>query len=799
MDATGAVFADVDGDGAPDLLVNTVGRGTRSFRNDGRGSFRETTETSGLASGAGGTSFALADVDGDGDLDVYVVNYRSTTVRDAFQQRFEVRMVGGRPVVATVNGRSTTDPDLVGRFVVDEAGRVTERGEADGLYLNDGRGRFELLAFTGGAFLDERGRPLLEPPVDWGLSAMFRDIDGDGHPDLYVCNDLNSWDRIGMNDGRGRFRAMARDRIRKTSWFSMGVDFGDLNRDGRDDFVVMDMLPRDRVRRHVDAQMMESPNDGFVGMEARPQTARNTLYAGRGDGKFAEIAWYAGMTATDWSWSPVLLDVDLDGYEDLLITTGFERDVQDADVAEEIEAMRRRDRLGDAASIALRRRFPSLAQANLAYRNRGDFTFEEVGKAWGFDSVGISQGMAWADLDGDGDLDGVINQANAPALLLRNDGDAPRIAVRLHGRGGNPQGVGARIEVSGGRVVQTQEMVSGGRTFSGDDAMRVFAAGTRTNRLTVRVRWRSGRETLCEGIEPDRLVEVWEPEEGRMATVAKPVGALFEDVSGRLGHRHVEEPYDDFQRQPAIPRRYSQLGPAVCWADLNGDGWDDLVVGSGRGGKLGVFVNDRRGGFGLGGHAVYQKPAILDHAGILVRATGGQAPVMLVGFSNYEADEGGSGIRMMDLGTDRVRRGGPTLESAMGPLAMGDVDGDGVLDLFVGGRVVPGRYPEAATSALYRGTHGGFELASGRGRALVGWGMVTSAMFSDVDGDGAAELVVATEWGRLRWFANELGKWVERDMPLRWEGSDGGVKRLSELTGWWNGVRPMVSALPKRP
>ncbi|HAB15839.1 MAG TPA: hypothetical protein DCE44_05245, partial [Verrucomicrobiales bacterium] len=582
FDATGAVLADLDGDGDLDLLVNGIGVGTRCWRNDGRGVFQDVTEEVRLGGKSGATSLALADIDGDGDLDLYVVNYRTSTVRDEFQQRFEIKRVNGQPTVTAVNGRPTTEPDLLGRFSVDSQGHINEHGEADVLYWNDGQGRFTAIPFTSGAFRDERGEALTATPYDWGLAAMFRDINGDGAPDLYVCNDLASPDRIWLNDGRGNLRAIPRTAIRKTSWFSMGVDFGDLNRDGFDDFFVTDMLSRDPVRRQIEAAARGAEPESFTGSEARPQCARNTLFLGRGDGTFAEAAWYAGLAASGWSWSPVLLDVDLDGYEDVLISTGFERDVQNVDVAEEIEAIRQRDKLPDAAALQLRRRFPSLALPNLAFRNRGDLTFADVSREWGFDLTGISQGIALADMDHDGDLDVVLNNQNAPATLLRNNSAAPRLAVRLRGQPPNTQAIGARIIVTGGPVTQSQEIIAGGRYLSGDEPARVFAAGSLTNRLNVTVTWRSGRRSEWTGLAPNQWIEIVEP--AGEVSAAKPHAAptpWFTNVSSRLGHHHVEQPFDDFTRQPLLPRRLSQLGPAVCWGDLNQDGWDDLVIGSG--------------------------------------------------------------------------------------------------------------------------------------------------------------------------------------------------------------------------
>lgn len=789
LDATGAVFADVDGDGHLDLLVNAVGQGTHLFHNDGHGHFSDVTQASGLTSTSGAMSLALADIDGDGDLDLYVANYRSTTIRDDFRQNIEVKSVDGHPEVVSVNGRSVTEPDLVGRFSVDASGTLTENGEADLLYLNDGHGKFSPVSFTSGAFRDERGVPLVSPPYDWGLSVMFRDLNGDGLPDIYVCNDLNSPDRIWLNKGNGQFRALPRTAIRKTSWFSMGVDVGDLNRDGTDDFFVTDMLSRDPVRRQIDSVRRGNESSPFSGGESRPQTPRNTLFLGRGDGTYAELAWYAGLAASDWSWSPALLDVDLDGYEDILITTGFDRNVQDADVADEIEAVRQREKLGDAASRALRKRFPHLALPNVAFRNNGKLGFVDASREWNFDQVGVSQGAALADIDGDGDLDMVINRQNDAPLFLRNGVTAGRLAVRLRGLSPNTQGIGARIEVEGGPVRQSQEVVVGGRYLSGDEPERVFAAGAVHANLKVRVTWRDGRRTEWIPAKADQRLEIIEdPQRAVPSPTTVEPSPLLTEVSSRLNHRHTEAPFDDFDRQPLLPRRLSQLGPAVAWGDLNGDGWDDLIIGSGRGGRLGVYLNDGQGGFNPTSMPVFQSPTVLDHAGLLVVPRAAQPPLVLVASSSYEAPQGRAGVRVFDLAQGVQRIGGISLAGAIGPLAMADVDGDGQLDLFVGGRVMPGRYPEALSSGMLRGKDGFFAPDTNNNPAFVRVGMVTGAVFTDFDDDGDADLVLATEWGPVKFFRNERGQFHAEDLPLVWEGSGSHPAKLSEMTGWWAGV-----------
>lgn len=762
--STGAVFADIDGDRRLDLLVSSMGGPNACFRNLGEGRFTNITASAGLTSRLGSASMALADIEGNGTLDLYVANYGATSLLRS-GGALSYRMVNGKPVVTGRHARRIK--------IID--GVMYELGEPDALYLNDGNGRFRAASWTDGTFLDASGKPLADAPWDQGLTVLLRDLNGDRHPDLYVCNDASTPDRFWINDGHGRFRALDPLAWRQTSYYSMCVDAADLDRDGRDELFVIDMLSRDH--RLVMTQMSDMhPQPRRIGFSSdQPQIRRNTLFHAREDGTYAEIARFSGMAASDWSWGAMFLDVDLDGWEDALIANGFAYDMDDLDTREGIR------RMGPLSVSESRRKvlmYPRLETPNVAFRNLRDLTFREVSAEWGFASKQVSNGMAAGDLDNDGDMDLVINCLNAPALLYRNDSPAPRLAVRLRGNAPNTQGIGAKITVRGGPVVQTQEIISGGRYVSGDEAMRVFAAGDATQ-LVIETVWRSGRKNVVGGAVANFVYEIDEAGAAEHpAPAPSKVAPMFEDASALLNHSHHETPFDDTARQPLLPRLLSQMGPGVAWFDFDADGYEDLLIGAGRGGRLGLFRNDDGGGFARIASSALNTPLADDLAGLAGFARNGVRSV-LAALGSYESSSASSLLAFEASGTNLLPRAsiaaGP---GSVGPLAIGDVDNDGALDLFVGGQVIFGRYPEAAASRLYRQAGGNFQLDEERSRAFDKAGLVNGAVLSDLNADGFLDIVLACDWGPVRVYLNENGRFTEATEKLG----------LSQQIGWWNGV-----------
>jgi len=786
--STGAAFADVDGDRDLDLLVTALGGPNALFVNDGLGYFTERGAEAGLTSDRGSTTMTLADVDGDGDLDLYVANYKVLTALDVFAPRdrsFDrvVERVGGRYRVAA---RFQRDYRVQVREDLGIVVRM-QRADPDWFYLNDGRGRFERIPLTSGRFLTQDGRALAEEPELFSLVAAFRDVDGDGDPDLYVCNDFEDPDELWINDGTGRFRAAPALALRNTSNSSMAADFSDVDRNGDLDIFVADMLSRDPVRRKTQTPT-HTPLPKLIGrIQDRPQLQRNTLQLNRGDGTFAEVASFAGVEASDWSWSTLFLDVDLDGYEDILVATGHVWDVMDADTEERLGVVRGRMDWRDERFL-----FPALETRNVAFRNNGDLTFRDASAEWGWaGEEDVSHGMAAGDLDHDGDLDLVVNRLGTPAAVFRNRAAAPRVAVRLVGRSPNTQGVGAKIRLSGGPVPeQEKEVTLGGLYLSSSEPTYVFAASEQET-MHLEVVWRNGRRSVVPEVRANRLYEIREDSDvsapPQSAAPSEGREPYFTDVSEELRHVHVETPFDDFRRQPLLPHSFSQLGPGVAWYDLDADGDEDLIVATGRGGRVAYFRNDggRLSAIGPRPSAIASSP--LDQTTVLGLPDRRGGSVILVGQANYEAGTLHDAVAVPSVvqlrlgprnqwGTPSPAVAGDT--STTGPLALADYDGDGDLDLFVGGRVIPTAYPYAARSRLFKNQNGRFELDAANDPPLRQIGLVSAAVFSDVDGDGDPDLVLALDLGPLRLLTNDGGRFS--DATTRY-----GLKAYSSR---WNGI-----------
>ncbi len=789
--STGATMADVDGDNDLDILVTGVGAGVALWINDGSANFT-LQQSSGLDSKSGATSMALADVDQDGDVDLYVANYRTTTLQDMPGTRFTLTRDGDRIVIKRINGEEAT-PEQQERFVVGNGGQIIEAGEVDQLYLNDGKGKFSAVDWTSGRFLDSKGVALSSPPMDWGLTAAFQDINLDGLPDLFVANDAESPDRFWINQGKGVFKEIDQESMKTTSLSSMGLDFADVDLDGDIDFLVLDMLGFEHEDRMKQVEWSRSPEVQPTPMDYRSQVPRNTLQLNQGDGRFIEAAMYAGVTASDWAWSPIFMDVDLDGFSDLLISNGFQRDVRDMDTMQAQVVKRRRSSGTMVELMKLRSEFPSWITPNHAFRNLGQGKFEPASEDWNWDQVGISNGMALGDLDQDGDLDVVISQMNGAPLLMKNLANASRLAITLRSASPNSRALGARLTLrQEDGIVQQHQIYGGGRYLSSDEGWTVFAVtqseiddASNSAELELEIQWPDGSRQIIGDLQPNHAYRISQTGEARLAssqpeanTATKNGVAWFEDVTeaSEFQFQHIDPSFPEERLQAGVPRALAYLGPSVAWVDFNGDQLEDIIMGPTRGTGIQVWIQRFGNRFSswtwspekqpsYGAPSWWQK-APTDGGSILASSMQSGSLTIWSSLMEYEGsvEQQRGAVGRFEFDGTEMRMVSPYTGaedgSSTSSLATSDFDGDGDLDLFMGGRLIAGQYPEAASSMLYI-NRGSGAYQSREMDELEGLGMVTSAVWSDLDANGFPELILSTEMGSIRVFQNIRGKLID--------------------------------------
>lgn len=760
---TGSAVVDINNDGLLDLYVCSAReldlkrRANLLFVNQGNDSkgvpkFKEMAQVYGIAETGNSMGATFFDYDQDGNLDLYVLNNEQThTLPSNYRQK-------------------VTDGSAVSN---------------DRLYHNNGDGTFTDVTLEAGITIE-----------GFGLGIAVADLNYDGWPDIYISNDYLTNDLLYVNNGDGTFSNSIEPLVKHQSKFSMGSDIADYNNDGYLDIMTLDMLGEDNYR--MKTTVMGNNYINYVLNERwgyQYQYMRNMLHLGNGpDIPFSEIGLLAGVSKTDWSWAPLFVDMDNDGFRDLLITNGFPRDITDMDFSD--------FRLSASRYISpgkMLDSIPTIKIPNYAYKNNADLTFTDKGKEWGLDVPSFSNGAAFVDLDDDGDMDYVVNNINDEAFVFENTANSrPEynnyIKVKLKGSVKNRMGIGAKLAIKYGEgEIQYEDHHLARGYMSSVEPISHFGLGQNSNVRSVEVLWSDGTYQKVENVKANQTIEFSYENAALAQNLSFPLAPkatkpVFQEVSNVIGidYVHEERDYVDYNEQRILPHKLSQNGPSLAVGDMNGDQLEDFIVGSSSKYSPVLFFQNQDGTFSKRDLFQDDQNKLYEEEGLVLfdLENDGDLDLYMVSGSNEFP------IKDAEMYQDRLlindgkgnytisRDKMPIVQSSGSVVKAADFDNDGYMDLFVGGRAPIGQFPLSDKSYLLKNEKGILvDVTDVYAKELRNVGMVTDAAWMDTDNDGLSELVVVGEFMPITIFNNRGSSFVKQTET-----------GLENLFGWWESI-----------
>ncbi|WP_240347887.1 VCBS repeat-containing protein [Longitalea arenae] len=821
----GVATGDVNGDGLADIYFTANMGGNQLYLNKGAMQFEDITRVAGVAGRPGPwkTGITMADVNGDGRLDIYLCYSGKLQPKNRVNQLF----------INTGNDAKGYPQfqEQAREYGLADSGYSTQAyffdhdrdGDLDAFLLNHNPNSLPVLDEASTAALLKKENPAIgvrllrndknyftditrqagisSSSLTYGLGAGIADLNGDGWPDIYISNDYTVPDYLYINNHNGSFTDQLKTSLGQNSQFSMGNDIADINNDALPDIYTLDMLPEDNHRQ----KLLFAP-DNYEKFELivrsgfHYQYMRNMLQLNIGKGQakmagplFSEIGQLAGVSNTDWSWAPLLADYNNDGWKDLMVTNGYLRDYTNLDFIKYMnDYVQSKGRLRREDVLQLVHQIPSSNVINYVFANNKNCTFSNISAQWGFTTASNSNGAAYADLDNDGDLDLVINNINQPAFIYRNEARQQNhshyLQIKLQGLPGNTQGIGAKVILYSKSGQQYLEQMPTRGYLSTVSSLLHFGLGTETVIDSVRVIWLSGKQELLQSIRADQALLIEEKAAKDLYRAVPAAPALFTETNAPIPYKAPANAINDFKRQPLLVSPLSFNGPCLVKGDVNGDGLEDIFAGGGSGQAAMIYLQQKDGRFIHKKAPAFEADAFCEDADAVITDLNSDGfndiYVASGGYHNYASDDPLLQDRLyLNDGKANFTKSNnalPDMRVSKSCVRAQDVNDDGHPDLFVGGRVIPGRYPETPESfLLINDGKGGFtNQLQTIAPALSKAGMITDAAWIDLNQDGKKDLVVVGEWMPVSVYININN--TLQDQTLRYFDKP--------YRGWWNTI-----------